>query len=95
MSQKLPVDVFKWKNSISKFNGGVIKHYDEESGEGYILEVDVEYPKTLHFFLSYLPFLPERMNIDKCSKLVCSLYDKKRYVVHIRSLKQVLNHGLT
>ena len=43
---------------------------------------------------SDLPFLPERMKIDKCNKLACSLYDKKNYVVHIRSLKQALNHGL-
>ena len=42
-----------------------------------------------------LPFLPERIKIDKCSKLVCNLYDKKIYVAHIRSLKQALNHGLT
>ena len=41
-----------------------------------------------------LPFLPERMKIGKCKKLVCNLYDKKNYVVHIRSLKQALNHGL-
>ena len=41
-----------------------------------------------------LPFLPERIKIDKCKKLVCNLYDKKNYVVHIRSLKQALNHWL-
>ena len=34
------------------------------------------------------------MKIDKCKKLVCNLYDKENYVVHIRSLKQALNHGL-
>ena len=34
------------------------------------------------------------MKINKCSKFVCNLYDKKNYVVHIRSLKQALNHGL-
>ena len=43
---------------------------------------------------SDLPFLPERMKINKCRKLVCNLYDKNNYVVHIRSLKQALNHGL-
>ena len=43
---------------------------------------------------SNLPFFPERMKIDKCSKLVCNLYDKNNYVVHIRALKQALNHGL-
>ena len=34
------------------------------------------------------------MEINKCKKLVCNLYDKKKYVVHINSLKQALNHGL-
>ena len=34
------------------------------------------------------------MKIDKCTKLVCNLYDKKSYVVHIRSVKQALSHGL-
>ena len=43
---------------------------------------------------SDLPFLSERMKIKKCNKLVCNLYDKKEYVVHIRALKQALNHGL-
>ena len=43
---------------------------------------------------SDLPFLPERMKTNKCSKFVCNLYDKNNYVVHIRSLKQALNHGL-
>ena len=43
---------------------------------------------------SDLLFLSERMIIKKCNKLVCNLYDKKEYVVHIRALKQVLNHGL-
>ena len=43
---------------------------------------------------SALPFLPKKMKINKCSKLACKLYDKNNYVVHIRSLKQALNHGL-
>ena len=78
----------------NKIHEDVIKNYDENSDKGYILEVDVEYPKKLHDFHSDLPFLPERIKIDECMKLVCNLYDKKSYVVHIRSLKQALNHGL-
>ena len=39
------------------------KNYDEDSNEGYIIEVDLEYPKNLHNLHSDLPFLPERMNI--------------------------------
>ena len=41
-----------------------------------------------------LPFLTKRMKIGKCKKLVCNLYDKNNYVIHIRSLKQALNRGL-
>ena len=31
---------------------------------------------------------------NKCRKLVCNLFNKKKYVTHINSLKQALNHGL-
>ena len=41
-----------------------------------------------------MPFLPERIEINKWKKLVWNLYDKKKYVVHIKSLKQALNHRL-
>ena len=71
-----------------KFNGGFIKNYDEESDKKQTFEVDVEYPKNLNDLHSGLPFLPERIKINKCNKLVCNLYDKYNYVVHIRSLKQ-------
>ena len=62
MSQKLPVGDFKWveKDNISNF----IKDYDINSDKGYILEVDVEYPKNLYKLHSDLPFLPERMKIN-------------------------------
>ena len=48
MSRKLPVDGFNWKRNMLKVNEDFIKNYDEESDEGYIVEVDVEYPKHLH-----------------------------------------------
>ena len=72
MSQKLPVRNFKWieKGDISKFNEAFIKNYDENSDKGYILEVDVEYPENIRMLHSDLPFLPERMKISKCTKLV-------------------------
>ena len=70
-----------------------IKNYDENSDKRYILEVDVECPKNFHKLHSDLPFLPERIKINKCSKLVCTLYDKENYVIHMRALKQALNYG--
>ena len=77
MSQKLPVEGFKWKKYILKFNKNFIKNYDEDSDKGYIIELDVKYPKRLHNLYCILPFLPKRMKIKKCNKLVCNLYDKK------------------
>ena len=94
MSQKLPVNNFKWVEDVSRINEEFIKNYNENSSKGYIIEVDVKYPKKLHDLHSDLPFLPKRMTIDKCKKLVCNLQNKKKYVVHIKSLKQALNHGL-
>ena len=82
------------KKLISKFNEDFIKNYDEDSYKRYILELDVEYPKSLNDLHSDLSFLPEQRRINKCSKLLCNLYDKINYVVHVRSLKQTLDHGL-
>ena len=48
----------------------------------------------LHKPHSNLPFLPERKKIEKCNMLVCTLKDKENCIVHIRALKQALNHGL-
>ena len=96
MSQKLSVNGFKWLDSdkINEINEEFIKNYNENDNKGYILEVDVKYLKRLHKLHSDLPFLPERMEINKCKKLVCNLSNKKKYVTHINSLKQALNHGL-
>ena len=96
MSKKLPVNGFKWldSNKINEVNEDFIKNYDENNDKGYIFEVDVKYPKILHELHSDLPFLSERMEVNKCKKLVCNLFNKKKYVAHINSLKQALNHGL-
>ena len=86
----LPVEGFDWIKDLSKIDEDFIKKYDKDSDKGYILEVDVKYPKNLHDLHNDLPFLPKRVKIDKCNKLVCNLYDKKNYVVHIRSLKKAM-----
>ena len=93
MSKKLPTNGFKWLDS-NGINEDFIKNYDENNDKGYIFEVDVKYPKRLHKLHSDLPFLSERMEVNKCKKLICNLFNKKKYVTHINSLKQALNHGL-
>ena len=98
MSKKLPTNGFKWidNNETAKhvINEDFIKNYNENNDKGYILEVDVKYPKRLHKLHSDLPFLSERMEVNKCKKLVWNLFNKKKYVLHINALKQALNHGL-
>ena len=96
MSKKLPVNGFKWfdSNNINEVNEDFIKNYDENNDKGYILEVDVKYPKRLHELNSDLPCLSERMEVNKYKKLVCNLLNKTKYFAHIDALKQALNHGL-
>ena len=79
---------------LSKFEECFIKSYEENSGKGYFLEVDAEYQKKLFNLHSDLPFLPKRQKIEKCNKLVCTMHDKKIYVVYIRALKETINYGL-
>ena len=107
MPKKLPVNGFKRidnnktaepssleRSAKHVINEEFIKNYNENDIKGYIFEVDVKYPKRLHELHSDLPFLSERMEVNKCKKLVCSLFNKKKYVAHIITLKQALNHGL-
>ena len=47
MSQKLPINSFKWVKKLFRFDEEFIKNYDENNNKGYILEVDVQYPKKI------------------------------------------------
>ena len=94
MCEKLPIGGFIWVKKLLKFNESFIKSYNKNCDRGYFLEVDVEYPKN--FFNSHkdLSYLAEQKILWKVEKLVCSIKDKEKYVVHMRTLKQALNHGL-
>ena len=94
MSQKLPANGFKWVKSASQFSESWIRNYDENSDIGYFFEVDNDYPEKLLNLHKDLPFLPERKRVNKVEKLICSIENKGKYIIHIRALKQALNHGL-
>ena len=90
MSQPLPTGGFKWVDVHLDEIGELVNC----SNRGYLLEVDVAYPKELHDYHNDLPFMCGRMTINRVEKLVPNLYYKKRYVIRIRALHQALKHGL-
>ena len=75
-------------------NPNEISELATRTDKGYVLEVDVSYPKELHNQHNDLPFMCERMEINGVEKLVPNLRDKKNYVIHIQALDQALQHGL-
>ena len=64
MLQKIPVNNFEWMKDTSQFDKHFIKNYNEESDNGFFLEVDVQYIAKLHDLHNDLPFLTERMKIE-------------------------------
>ena len=90
MSQPLPTGGFKWVD----VNPNEISELATRTDKGYILEVDVSYPKELHNSHNDLPFMCERMEINGVEKLVPNLRDKKNYIIHIQALKYAQQHGL-
>ena len=90
MSQKLPVNGFKWENDLSRFKEDFIKNYNENSDVGYFLEVDVEYPKKVFGSHKTYHFYQREKNLEKVEKLFCHMEDIE--VFHKRALKQALNY---
>lgn len=83
-----------------------ILNLPDDSDIGYIFEVDLEYPKHLHDTHNDFSFCAEKRTLpneafdingtkrNKIPKLLLTLYDKEKYVVHYRMLKLALRHGL-
>lgn len=93
MMEPLPLTSFKWLKDI---NVDSILSTNDDSERGYMLEVDLEYPKELHDSHSEYPMCAEHKIPpgSMSTKLLLTLYDKEKYVLHYRTLKYVLSHGL-
>src|SRR5436190_22049564 len=93
LSQKLPYKGIVWLRpgvyTLKEWEETILE-LDENAEYGYILEVDLEYPKELHKIHKDFPFAPEHYN----NKLCTTLLDKTDYVVHSRNLKYYLKQGL-
>ena len=73
MSQSLPLSDFEWANVDID-----VMQVADDSEDGYILQVDLEYPAQLHDAHNDYPLAPEKMKITR---------DKTKYVLHYRNLK--------
>ncbi|XP_046737970.1 uncharacterized protein LOC124406578 [Diprion similis] len=95
MSFALPCSSFEWILDFRQFDVFAIT---DEAEFGYLLEVDLEYPKELHEMHKDLPLCPEHcippISKSKQPKLMTTLLSKQNYVVHYRVLKQCLELGL-
>lgn len=73
-----------------------MREYNDESNFGYILEVDLKYPDSIHDAHNYLPFCPLNKIPygGKLKKLITDLTDKENYRIHIKNLQLCLDQGL-
>ena len=84
--------ILSWVEKTVAFNEGFIKSYNDENDEGCFFKGDIQYVENLHNPHNDFRFFPERTKIEKIGKLVTNLHDQEKYVIHIRNLKQTLNH---
>lgn len=95
MCSNMPISDFQWVPVSELFT--VLQTYDNDT-YGYILEVDLEYPQELHDTHRWYPFCPEHKVPPNASvnqtKLLLTLDNKERYVIHYRMLKFVMSNGL-
>ena len=85
MSKPLPTHGFKWMN---------VSELETWELHSCILEVDLEYPKSLHDLYNDYPLATERVEVNKVDELIPNLRNKKKYVIHYENLKQYLSLGL-
>lgn len=97
MSCSLPTGSFQWISEIDIYNENILNQ-PNDSQYGYILEVDIYYPKELFNLHKDLPLCPEHLvpptSSSLTSKLLTTLYDKKKYVIHYKNLKQAAALGI-
>ena len=95
MSQPLPTGGFRWVEVRKDWNPkDIVNKLMVVKDHGYLLEVDVSYPRELHNYHTNLPFMCEKMKVGGVEKLVPNLYYKMKYVIHIKALAQAIEHRL-
>ena len=78
MSQNLPMKNFRWLTR-EEIDGIDVESLDDEADTGYIIEVDLKYPPSLHDLHNEYPLAPERLNIDES---MLSPFQTRRFPKH-------------
>lgn len=94
MLQDLPLNNFEWVCNVSTLND--INNIIANKSIGCFIEVDLKYPTHLHDKHADYSLCPEKMIPPggKNTKLLLTLYDKKRYILHHKMLQFVCDQGL-
>ena len=87
MSEYLPYEKFEWLKNIGEFD---VMSINEKSDKGYILEVDLEYPKEFHKFHNDYPLAPEKLAVsnDMLSTYCKNIADK--YSIKVGDIKKLI-----
>ncbi|CAH1106971.1 unnamed protein product [Psylliodes chrysocephalus] len=91
--EPLSYNGFRWVDDITNFDPMTIP---DDSEDGYILQVDLEFPRKLHDLHKDFPFTAEHRKPpgSKLNKLMTTIHDKSGYTIHYHNLKQALANGL-
>ena len=85
MTFPLPHHSFRWMSAEEVAEFDVFRHVHMNEGDGYILEVDLEYPSELHLQHNAYPLAPETKHIDEMDlslyskRCLKAIYNKKKY----------------
>ena len=83
MSQRMPSGGFRWESDLSRFTADYIKKLDEDEMQGFVLEVDLEYPPNLHDDHNDYPLAVERFDIK-----VENLSEEQRRIIRAYGKKE-------
>ncbi|CAN7975825.1 unnamed protein product, partial [Ixodes persulcatus] len=104
MRQSLPCADFRWLDR-EEIDALHFQQVPDDAPEGYILEVDLYYPRELHDSHADFPLAPEKRGVPlewlspyqkalSERKLLLTFYPKRNYIIHYRNLKLYLELGL-
>ena len=87
LSEYLPYGEFEWLKNVDELD---VMSINEKSDAGYILEVDLKYPDTLHELRNDYPLAPENLAVtnDMLSKYCESIADK--YGIKVGDVKKLI-----